>query len=70
MGSWITSRDHLRKLEVVKKGSEMGNAWDCTMIQFWLLFVEVGLVLHWMGVWKKIQWLLLCLELPESHEVW
>ena len=44
-GVWTMSGDHLRKLGVVKKGSETMGAWGCTMIQFWLLFVVVGLVL-------------------------
>ena len=38
------SGDHWRKLEVVKKGSEMRNTWGCMMIQFLLLFMGVGLV--------------------------
>ena len=33
------------------------GTWDCTMIWFLLLFM--------VGVQKKIQWLLLCLELPK-----
>ena len=52
------------KLGVVKMGSEMTGAWGCMMIQSQLLFVVVGLVPQCMGVQKKIQWLLLHLELP------
>ena len=50
MGSWIASGDHLRKLEVVKAGSEMMGMWGCVMIQFLLLFLVVGLVPQWMEV--------------------
>ena len=69
MGSQITSGDHLRKLGVVGMGSEMMGVWGCMMIQFLLLFMVVGLVPQWVGVQKKIQWLLLCLKLPEPQEV-
>ena len=70
MGLQIVSGDHLRKLEVVKKRSEMMGTWGCMMIWFWLLFVVVGLVPQWVGVQKKIQWLLLHLKLPKPQEVW
>ena len=65
MGLQIASGDHLRRLGVVRMGSEMMGTWGCMIIQFLLLFMVVGLVLQWVGVQKKIQWLLLCLELPE-----
>ena len=55
MGLQIMSGDHLRKLEVVEKGSEMTGTWGCMMIQFWLLFMAVELVPQWVGVQKKIQ---------------
>ena len=69
MVSWIASGDHLRKLGVVKVGSEMTDMWDCMMIWFLLLFMMVGLVPQRVGVQKKIQWLLLRLEFPELQEV-
>ena len=55
MGSQIMSGDHLRKLGVIRMGSEMMGAWGCIMIQFLLLFVGVGLVPWWMEVQKKTQ---------------
>ena len=55
MGSWIVSRDHLRKLGVVEIGSEMMGMWDCMMIQFLLLFMGVELVPQWVRMQKKIQ---------------
>ena len=65
MGLWIASGDHLRKLGVVRMESKMMGTWGCMMIQFLLLFMVVGLVPQWVGVQKKIQWLLLCFKLPE-----
>ena len=65
MGLWITSGDHLRKLGVVEMGSEMMGTWGCMMIWSLLFFMVVGLVPQWVGVQKKIQWLLLCFKLPE-----
>ena len=65
MGLQIAGGDHLRKLGVVEMGSEITGTWDCMIIQFLLLFVVVGLVPQWVGMQKKIQWLLLCLELPK-----
>ena len=65
MGSWIMSGDHLRKLGVVETGSEMMGMWGCMMIWSLLLFMMMGLVLQWVGVQKKIQWLLSYLKLPE-----
>ena len=65
MGLQIASGDHLRKLGMVRMGSEITGIWDCMIIQFLLLFVVVELVPQWMGMQKKIQWLLLCLELPK-----
>ena len=50
------SRDHLRKLVVVEKGSEIKDTWDCMMLWFWLLFMKVGLVPQQeVGIQKKIQ---------------
>ena len=58
------SRDHLRKLGVVKKRSEMKGVWGCMMIWSQLLFVGVGLVPQWVGVQKKTQQCYRCLGPP------